>query len=169
MKLWICFFIFGAKVMETSLGTFRLIVVANGKKWLGAFLSGIISIVWVISTGMVVTNFNKYPLRIIFLALGCFVGSYLGSFIEEKMAMGNNMMVAITNDNFGSIICTHLRIHGYAVTMTKGRGMDNIKNILFIMVPRKKRIEVCSIIEKIDENAMILTYNANMIHGGFFT
>ena len=47
------FLIFMAKVIENTLGTLRLIIVANGKKVFGAILQGIIAIIWAISAGIV--------------------------------------------------------------------------------------------------------------------
>lgn len=153
--------------METSLATFRIIVINNGKKVLGAILSAVISIIWIISTSLVVFNIKENILRIFFLALGCFVGSYLGSFIEEKLAMGYTMLMVITNNTLGSIICNDLRRSGYAVTYTKATGKDNIKNVLFIMVERKKRLDVSSIIYKTDKDAMIISESAKVMSGGF--
>lgn len=167
MNFLICLFIFGAKVIETALATFRIIIISNGKKFWGAILSGVISIVWIITTGMVVLDLSKHPFRAAFLAFGCLVGSYLGSLIEEKMAMGNNMMVIITNQALGPLMCADLRSFNYAVTVTKGTGKDGIKHILFVMVPRKERLEVSAIVKKIDKNAVIITENAQMINGGY--
>lgn len=167
MDIWICLFIFGAKVIETALATFRIIIISNGKKFWGAILSGVISIVWIVTTGMVVLDLARHPLRAVCLALGCLVGSYLGSLIEEKMAMGNNMMIIITNGALGPLMCDDLRRDNYAVTVTKGNGKDSMKHILFVMVPRKQRLEVSAIIKKIDKDAVIITENAQIINGGY--
>lgn len=167
MEICTCLFILLAKVLETSLATFRIIVINNGKKVLGAILSGIISIVWLISTSMVVLDVTHHPFRVLFLAFGCFLGSYLGSFIEEKMAMGTNILMVITNNILGSLICDDLRECGYAATYTKATGKDSIKNILIIMIPRKKREEVLEIIEQRDQNAMIISQNASPMNGGY--
>ena len=91
--------IFISKVIENALATLRLIVVSNGKKWLGAILQFLIAIVWVFVTGIVVTDIKKDPLKIVFFAIGSFAGSYIGSMIEERLALGNNMISAIVNSN----------------------------------------------------------------------
>ena len=84
--------IFLLKIVENTIATLRLIIVANGKKLLGAVLNFIMSIVWVISTSLVVQNF-KNILNVLFFSLGCFVGSYLGSLIETKIGIGSNMLL----------------------------------------------------------------------------
>ena len=95
MNIILYLIIFLAKTIELALGTLRLIVVANGKKKLGAILQGVIAVGWIYITGIVVTNINKDPLKVIAFALGSLFGSYIGSLIEEKMAMGSNMLIPV--------------------------------------------------------------------------
>ena len=159
--------IFISKVIENSLGTLRLIVVANGKKGLGAILQFIIALVWVVVTGAVVTNIMEDPLKIVFFALGSYVGSYVGSFIEEKMALGSNMLMAIVDEDYGEEIIEELRINNYAVTVLQGEGKDKGRNVLMIMVPRKKRREIVEIVNSIDSSSMIVAESATTISGGY--
>ena len=73
------------KIIENMLSTLRIIVIAKNNKILGAVLNILISIIWICSTSIVIHNLNKDYLKIIFFALGSGIGSYLGSFIEEKI------------------------------------------------------------------------------------
>ena len=50
------FLIFFNKVVENMLSTVRIIVIAKNKKILGAILNGLISLVWIFSTSMVISN-----------------------------------------------------------------------------------------------------------------
>lgn len=167
MNIIIYILIFISKVIELALGTLRLIVVAHGKKWLGAFLQFAIALVWVIVTGAVVINITKDPLKVFFFALGSLVGSYLGSIIEEKMAMGDNLLMSITDTNLGKIIAEKVRNEGYAVTVLKGEGKDQNRHILMVMVSRKKRQHVIDVIKQIDVSAMIIAENIRSINGGY--
>lgn len=167
MEILICLFILFLKILETSLGTFRIIILSNGKKILSSILSGVIALIWVISTGLVILDIKESFLRIIFLILGCMIGSYIGSLIEEKIAIGNHLLITITCDSLGAKICDLLRKNNFAVTVTKARGIENIKNILFIMAPRKKQNKIKKIILSIDNNAMIICESASVIKGGY--
>lgn len=166
MNYSLYFLIFFSKVIENALATLRLIVVANGKKWLGAILQFCIALVWVLVTGIVVVNIQKDPLKIVFFALGSFIGSYVGSVIEEKMAMGNNMVLVIIDRNLEDLITSSIRIEGYQVTVMDGKGLKEEKSILLIMVPRKKRRHLVSIIKEYDKNALIIAEVARTINGG---
>lgn len=71
------------KLIEHTISTLRIIVINRGHKLFGAILNFIIAIIWSISTVLIVDK--KDILSIIFFALGCFIGSYLGSVLEEKI------------------------------------------------------------------------------------
>lgn len=155
--------IFLSKIIENALATLRLILVANGKKLMGAILQFIITLVWALATGAVVVNIKKDPLKIIFFALGSFIGSYIGSVIEEKMALGNNMLMVIINKEYEKYIVNELRREGFAVTTIDGYGMNNKKKILMIFISRKKRHQIVQIIQRFDKSAMIVSEVARNI------
>ncbi|NLL44426.1 MAG: DUF2179 domain-containing protein [Mollicutes bacterium] len=167
MNILIYFAIFISKVIENALGTLRLILVANGKKGLGALLQFLVALVWLYSAGAVLIDVQKDPLKIFVFAFGSFVGSYVGSYIEEKMAMGNNTLISIVDKELGDKITNTLREKGFAVTVLSGEGKDKSRNILMIVVPRKKRHYVINIIKRIDKDSMIVSENTQAIIGGY--
>ena len=79
-------YIFISKILENTLATLRIIVVANGKKKLGALLQGMVATLWILVIGIIVTNINKDIFKIICFITGSIVGSYTGSVLEEKIA-----------------------------------------------------------------------------------
>lgn len=164
MNYFIYFLIFFSKVLENAIGTLRLIVVSNGRKWLGAILQLIISLIWIFSTSIVLTNINEDYFKIIVFILGCAVGSLVGSIMEEKLAMGSNLVFVITN-NESKCMIKSLRKCGFAVTHFKGNGKYDAKEILIILVKRKLRKSVFSIVKKCDEKAMIIIENAVAMGG----
>jgi uncharacterized protein YebE (UPF0316 family) len=167
MNILIYIIIFLSKVLENALATLRLIVVSNGKKMTGAALQFIISLVWVVVTGSVLVDITKDPLKVVFFALGSMIGSYLGSYFEEKMAMGSNALTVIVDSENSKLVTDKVREMGYAVTLTKGEGKDKTRNILYIVVSRKRQKKIISMISEIDDTAMIITSHTSSIQGGF--
>lgn len=159
--------IFLSKVVENMLATLRIIVVANGKKLLGAILQGLVALVWVCITGVVVTNILENPFKIIAFALGSMVGSYLGGVLEEKIAIGKKLLLIIINNNNEEKIVKKIRENNFAVTSTIGKGKDNNKAILFCMIPRKQIKNIIKIIKSIDTNSLVISQNAFNIYGGY--
>lgn len=89
--------IFLSKILENSLATLRIIVVSNGKKKLGAFLNGLVSLIWIFVMGIVIVDINKDFFKVICFVIGSIFGSYLGSVLEEKIALGTNLLIIKTN------------------------------------------------------------------------
>lgn len=76
-------FLFLSKFLENTLATIRIIVLAKGYKQLGAILQFIIALIWVSCTGAIVRDTFNIG-KILFFAFGCYLGSLVGSIIEEK-------------------------------------------------------------------------------------
>ena len=85
--------IFISKILENTLSTLRIIVVSNGKKKLGAILQGMVALIWIFVTGVVIIDINKDIFKILFFIIGSIAGSYLGSCLEEKIALGTNLVI----------------------------------------------------------------------------
>lgn len=155
MKILTYLAIFGAKIIENALSTLRLIVVAKGKKIFGAVLQFIIAFVWVITTGIVVTNIKDDPLKIVFFAFGSLIGSYLGSFIEEKIALGQDTITVIIDDNFSNKMTEKLAKENYLVSKINGKIKNKNVSIFLIITEKKQRKSLINIIKNIDEKAII--------------
>ena len=160
MNIFIYFLIFIFKVTENTLSTLRIIVVSNGRKLLGSILQGVIALVWVFSTGLVVVDVLKDPFKVISFTLGSLVGSYIGSLIEEKIAMGTNMLTVVVDKCFCSKLIKALKKQRYDVIVLNGKNKDEFKNILFIMVKRKRRNDVIKLIKNIDCCSTIIVESA---------
>lgn len=154
MKILTYFTIFISKIIENALSTLRLIVVAKGKKIFGAILQFIIAFVWVITTGIVVVNIKEDPYKIVFFAFGSLIGSYIGSIVEEKIALGNDLITVISNKYENEII---KELANNDLSVFKINGYINNKKIpiLFITNEKKKRKNIIKIIKKIDNNSII--------------
>ena len=147
--------IFFSKIIENTFSTLRIIVVANGKKKLGAILQGIVALVWIFVTGAVIVDVGKDPIKVIFFCLGTIIGSYLGSLLEEKLAIGNNNLICIISNKYEKKLKKLFKYNKLYL---------NNKYSLFILnFKRKNRNKVLSTIKHIDSNSVIITENSNNI------
>ncbi|MBE6149158.1 MAG: hypothetical protein E7170_00355 [Firmicutes bacterium] len=142
------FFIFISKIIENAISTLRLILVANGKKFLGAILNLIISLIWIISTSLVIIDIQNDYFKIVVFIFGSFLGSYVGSLIEEKIAIGSNMLFLVSKKEIEIKNCLDkLNYNSYIIN----------DDILIIMVDRKKRKDVLNIVKNIDNDVIIIS------------
>ena len=149
----IYFFIFISKIIENTLSTLRLILVANGKKKIGAILNGIISIIWIFVTSVVIIDINKDPIKIIIFCIGSIVGSYCGNILEEYIAMGTNMIVCVIKNKYEQILKNTL--NNYQIISLCEKNNDLC--ILFITIKRKETIKISNIIRNIDKECILIS------------
>lgn len=158
MNIILYFIIFISKTIELALGTLRIIVIANGRKIFGAILQGVIAIVWMCITGVVIVNITKDPFKIVAFALGSAFGSYVGSMIEEKMAIGSNMLIIVIKKELEKKIISIIKDNGYKVTNVE--GCDKEKSILVVVLTRKDRKRIVNLIRNEDKDVTIIANNA---------
>ena len=152
--------IFISKIIENALSTLRLIIVANGKKKLGAILNGIISLIWIFVTSIVIIDVNKDPIKIIIFCIGSIVGSYIGSTIEEKLAIGTNMLICVIRDKYESIIKKELNNYQIITLLEK----DENYSIFFIVLKRKEIKKISKTIKRIDSKAILISEKIKQIN-----
>ena len=155
MNLLIYIGIFLFKVIEEALRTLRIIVVSNGKKILGAILQFFIALIWIIVTGIVIIDIKKHPLEIIVYCFGSLIGSYIGSLIEEKLAMGTNMVIVEVGNDVADNLINILKIKKYKINILKSYKESH--KLLMITSARKKTSEVIKIIKSYDKRANIIS------------
>lgn len=153
--------IFICKIIEDTLSTLRIIVVSNGKKVLGAILQFIIALLWVIITGTVITNLQEDPWKVLFFALGALVGSYFGSYIEEKIALGTNALMVEVDSRVSSNLIKALKKEKISINRVKANTEG--KEMLMITVSRKKANNIIKVIRSFDKNATIITEKVKII------
>ncbi len=143
-------FIFTSKIIENTLATLRIIVLSNHKKHLAALLNLIMSIAWLISTGLAVTNLKEDPFKIIVFALGCFVGSYLGTYFENKLAIGDNILFIISQENI--------------IETLKNYDFNKLNNTTYLtLIKRSRRKEILRQLKRIDKDIIIYSHLAKKL------
>lgn len=149
----IYFFIFLAKILENTLSTFRLIIVANGKKIFGAILQLCINLLWISTTGITIINTASNYITILSFVLGSTIGSFFGSLLEEKLGLGYILITYEANNATLNNVLINNKIK-YTSLLTKEK-----KTLFYIISPRKKQNHILKLIRKYDYNPSITTIN----------
>lgn len=140
----IYFLIFIFKIIEDALATLRLIVVSNGRKFLGSILQLICTIIWIILTGSVLIDFMKDFGKVIAFSIGSFFGSYLGFLVEEKIALGTNSFIIKYNNKFDRLLNDYNHVF-----------LSN--DLVMITAPRNRAKDVINVVKRYDKKAVIIS------------
>lgn len=156
-----------AKVIEVSFGTLRIVMIAKGERKIGAILAFIEIIIWLVLVGSILTNITEYPLRALAYAVGFALGNYLGSYIEEKLAIGLSEVKVIVIEKDSPKVVSALRNSGFAVTQIKAQGKTDPRELLVMYIPRAKIRGCVATIRGVEENAVITISDTKPLLGGF--
>jgi uncharacterized protein YebE (UPF0316 family) len=158
-------FIFLARVMDVSIGTIRLLMVMRGQRFLAATLGFFEIIIYILALSRVVTQLDQ-PLNLFVYALGFAGGTLIGSYIEERLAVGY-ILVEVIPKTGGEELASKLRQENFGVTLLRGEGRDGPRNVLHITLSRKNLPDIYRIVDKLTPNAFITVFDAKRTIGGF--
>jgi len=124
-----------ARIFETSLDTVRTIYIARGHANLASYMGIVKTGIWLLSTGLVLTDLSDYWNIFAYLA-GYGIGTLLGMEIEHRLSIGYAIVRLITPVDPQPLI-TELATMGFGMTRIEGSGsFSGTVNIIFMIVPR---------------------------------
>ncbi|MDD1695228.1 MAG: DUF5698 domain-containing protein [Methanoregula sp.] len=136
-----------ARIVEAALETIRTIYISKGHANLAACVGIVKTGIWLISTGLVITNLTDYWNLFAYLA-GYGIGTLLGMQIENMISIGDVIVRLITPGDPQPII-SNLSTLGYGMTRIEGQGsFSNTVTIIFMIVPRTELGRLLNVISK---------------------
>jgi uncharacterized protein YebE (UPF0316 family) len=124
-----------ARIVETSLKTLRLVYVAKGLKYLASGIGMGEVAVWLLSTGLVITNLTNI-LGILAYIVGYAIGTVVGMDVEDRLKFGHVIVRIITRSDTEGMM-RELREKGFGITRLEGQGSyGSSVAILLVLVPR---------------------------------
>jgi uncharacterized protein YebE (UPF0316 family) len=158
--------IFLARVLDMSLATFRILMLMRGRSLLASTIGFLESGIYLLALSQVMQNLDS-PLNMILFAAGFAVGNYVGSNIEERIALGYVNVQVISVDRYETLQA-QLREEGFGVTSVEGSGKDGLHYILYILSKRRDLPKLMEMINNEDQKAFIFAVDTRKNLGGFF-
>ena len=160
--------IFFAKIIEVTIMTLRVVYINKGEKLIGAFLAFFEVFIWLLVVSSVLNNITEDPMKILVYCSAFALGNYLGVIIENKLAVGLSSLQAIVPDEDGERIARMLRESNFGVTVIEGKGIDDLKkDVLIIMLKRKRIKEAIKLINSQIPDALITINDVKNLRGGY--
>ena len=157
-------FIFLAKVIEVSMGTFRLMLISRKEKVIAPMVAFVEVLIWIFTIGIVFNNLTNVMAYLAYAA-GFSTGTFMGMVIEEKMAIGNSLIRVITRKDSKRLI-NYLKKENYPITTIKARGTKSHVNIIFILLLRKSLKKMLGTIKKFNPRAFFSVEDVSVINEG---
>jgi uncharacterized protein YebE (UPF0316 family) len=158
--------IFIAEMIVVTLGTVRIIFVAQGRKYLAPLLGFFEVAIWLYAITQIMQNLNR-PTCFLAFAAGFAVGNFLGIRIESKLAMGT-LLVRIISKRDTNELTEGLRTAQYGVTRIEGEGATGPVQIVFTVIQRRELERVIAIIKRFDPRAFYSVDGLQEASAGIF-
>lgn len=162
-------FILFARIIEVSIGTLRVILMNKGYRIISSILAFIEVLIWVIVASNVLVGISENPIKVVVYSLGFALGVYIGSIIEEKVALGTILIQAILPYEKGFQIASCLREEGIGVTTIDAEGMNSKKIVLMIYSKRRGKDKIIERIYSLERSSVIVSNDLTTIKGGYIS
>ena len=136
-----------ARIAETTAETIRTVYVSRGHKYYASAIGVAKVAIWLLSTGLVLTNLTDIPAVLAYIA-GYGIGTLIGMEMEDRISLGN-VVVRIISPGDPDPLLERLCKAGFGVTRLAGSGRYTTEvSVLLLVLPRKELHTLLSLLHK---------------------
>jgi uncharacterized protein YebE (UPF0316 family) len=157
--------IFLLRIVDVSMGTMRILLAVRGRKLLVPLFGFFEVVVWIFAAGHAMRHLDSIP-HVVGYAGGFTMGSVVGLWIEEKLALGIATMRIVT-DHVGAGLANRLREMGCGATEFAANGGKGPVEVVFTVVKRRKIREAIRVVEEWDADAFITIEEPREVRRGW--
>ena len=159
--------IFFSRLGDVSLGTLRHVFISKGYRKIVPVLGFFEVLIWIIVVAQVMKNLNNFACYLAW-AGGFATGTYVGLLIEERLALGLQVIRIITNQNCDNLI-ENLKQNNHGVTLVDAQGAIGPVKMIFTIIKRKNVRQVVNLIRLHNPTAFYSIEDIKDINQGIFT
>lgn len=153
-------------ILYVTCFTLRMMLALKGQKLWATVISMLEVYIYLLGLAIVLDNLDN-PINMIGYCIGWGIGVYLGSKIEEFLALGYVTVQAIVS-SFDFRLPKALQMQGFGVTSWPAEGKSGERTVIQVLVKRRYEQKVIKIINQISPNAFIISYELKNFKEGFW-
>ena len=145
--------------------TLRTIFLVKNLTTLAAIVGTFEMLIYVFGLSLVFSG-DQSLLAMIVYAVGFGLGIFLGTKIEQQLAIGY-IYVTVNVERRNEDLLTSIRENGFAVTTYIGEGRDSTRYKYEVLTQRNREKELIYLIQHYEAQAFIISYEPKSFKGGF--
>lgn len=158
-------FIFGLRLADVPIGTLKTVLMVRGMRTWATILGLIEVTVWITAIGRVMGQLDN-PWNIAGYALGYSAGTWLGMWIESRLAFGSVEVHTISMTK-SKEVADAIRAFGYGVTQFQALGQSGPVSIVGTIAERKHLDGLLNRIREVDPSAFVTVDETKQVLGGY--
>jgi uncharacterized protein YebE (UPF0316 family) len=158
--------IFVARIFDVSIGTIRILFISRGKKYVAPILGFCEVLIWLLAIGQIMRNLTNVVCYLAY-AGGFATGTYVGLWLEEKLAVGLLLIRVVTHRDATPLI-EYLKKAKFGVTHVAAQGVAGQVRIVLTIIKRGDLPQVVDIIRKFHPNAFYSTEDIRAVSKELF-
>lgn len=159
--------IFFSRVCDVSLGTLRHVFISKGFRKIVPVLGFFEVLIWIVVVAQVMKNLNNVACYLAW-AGGFATGTFVGLWIEERLALGLQVIRIITNQNCDDLVKA-LKEQNHGVTIVDAQGAMGPVKMIFTIIKRKNVQLVADLIRRYNPSAFYSIEDIKNANQGVFT
>ena len=152
----VCFIVCAAKIVEISIQSLKTCMMVKGQRLKAAMLGFVECMLWGLVVSSIISTLGDNFALLLFYCFGYAVGLFLGSTIENKIAIGTSNLELIANDDSTKKITDYLRETNHGFTVFEGHGSTDKMNMIFVVVARKETPKLLKEIRRCCDNKVFV-------------
>ncbi|CAN5574783.1 DUF2179 domain-containing protein [soil metagenome] len=160
------FLIFLARMSDVTLATLRNILLSKSVKYVVPILGFFEVLIWLLAISQIMKNLQN-PVCFLAYAFGYSMGILVGIKIEERLALGLQVMRIITSNDHDELISSLVQ-KNYGVTVIDGQGSKGPVKIILTVVKRKDILIVRNLIHQKNPAAFYSIEDIRTVSKGVF-
>ena len=152
----VCLLVCAAKIVEISIQSLKTCMMVKGQRLKAAGLGFLECTIWGLVISTIIGTLGNNLLLLLFYCVGYATGLFLGSTIENKIALGTSNLELIASDESTEKITAYLREHNKGYTVFEGHGSKDKMNMIFIVLSRKETPAVLRDIRRVSDNKVFV-------------
>jgi uncharacterized protein YebE (UPF0316 family) len=158
--------IFLARICDCSIGTMRILFIGRGHRFLAPFLGFFEVLIWLLAIRQIMMNLTNSFYYVAY-ASGFAMGTFVGMYIEERLAMGT-ILIRIVTSKEGTGLIEYLKGEDYGVTSVDAQGARGDVNLIYTIVKRSDVAHVIEIINRFNPRAFYTIEDVRFVREGVF-
>ncbi len=164
----VCVIVCCAKIVEISVQSLKTCMMVKGQRAKAAGLGFVECVIWGLVISTIIGTLGDNPFLLLFYCIGYAAGLFIGSTIENKLALGTSNLQLIAGDDSAKKIISYLEEKNYGYTFFEGHGSKDKMNMIFIVLARK---EVSKVLKEVrhecDGKVFVVASDVSKYAGGY--